>query len=121
MLDPQRTIGSMFGGQGLSSLLGGGQSQQPQQNMGQRFDISGMMNGGPLGFLSKLFSGFGKGNWWSQGQGETPQPNPTPQTPGAPAAPAYSADTLNPFQNTMGANHTGMTTFGSMLGRQPTL
>jgi len=119
MLDPQRTIGSMFNGGGLQSIMSG--FQQPQQNMGQRFDISGMMNGGPLGFLSKLFSGFGGGDWWKSRQGETPQPNPTPATPAAPTQTPFSADTLNPFQNTMGANRTGMTTFGSMLGRKPTL
>lgn len=124
MLDPNRTIGGMAGNSPFRSIAQNWGNQNFDQ-LGERFDIS--RNGGPLGMLGQLFGGggilgglFGRGNWWKKNQGEQPG-NPTPQ---APPEAQYSADRSNPIAaNILGASRspTGMTTLGSMLGRQPTL
>jgi hypothetical protein len=80
-----------------------------------------------LGFLGQLFGGLfsgggGFGDWWKSRQGETPaQPQPEIPTPATPAASQYSADYSNPITaNLLGASPR-MTTFGSMVARQPNL
>lgn len=127
MLDPQRTIGSLSSQFAPFANMGqdiGNRLNQMGQQFGQRMDISGFGNNNPLSFLGQLFGGIGNfGNWWNSRKGEQPGQPTTPEAQ-APAEAQYSADRLNPYQaNILGGSRspTGLTTFGSMLGRQPTL